>query len=304
MMLVLINSFLVSAAAVAAALAGSIVARSAVTRLVLWYAALIAVLVLSPLTLALPPAQGAGAWDAGWIVKAWLSIAFVSLAAITYGYVRARRRLASTFVADERVTATALGVRAELRCRRTFSTYITAAVRSPQFLGLWRPTIALPASHARMDARELRAVLLHEVAHVRRYDDWFLAFDAIARSVFFFNPGVLFIVQRLRFERELSCDEAAVSMMPASTYTIVLLRIAEKTRATLARRIDTPRPAHGGASPTANCVAPPQHRCRGSDDARLRRISAMRRPAAAASRGRESRVAGCSCCRAAVRGPR
>ena len=57
----------------------------------------------------------------------------------------------------------------------------------------------------------MEAVLLHELAHIRRYDYFVNLLQAIAETVFFFNPGLLWISSVLRDERENCCDDIALS---------------------------------------------------------------------------------------------
>jgi hypothetical protein len=101
-------------------------------------------------------------------------------------------------------------------------------------VGLWRPTIILPASFRRFDHGSVRAVLLHEVGHVRRRDDWTLLLEQLVKAIFFFNVPLFFVSKRLAFERELACDELAVSRISVTHYCSALLRVATETEAQLA----------------------------------------------------------------------
>jgi hypothetical protein len=77
---------------------------------------------------------------------------------------------------------------------------------------------------------ELEAILLHELAHLRRYDDWTNLAQKVIKAVFFFHPAVWFIEGRLTLEREMACDDAvlAANFSPRS-YAESLLGLAEKS---------------------------------------------------------------------------
>ena len=57
---------------------------------------------------------------------------------------------------------------------------------------------------------ELRALLLHELAHVRRRDHLINAVQAAVEVVLFFHPAVWWISQQVRVEREFCCDDSSV----------------------------------------------------------------------------------------------
>lgn len=82
---------------------------------------------------------------------------------------------------------------------------------SPALYGCVRPRLLLPVGFVqRLDETQLRHVLLHECAHVRRQDialNWLLAF---LESIYWFHPAVWFAFARLRAERELACDDIAL----------------------------------------------------------------------------------------------
>jgi beta-lactamase regulating signal transducer with metallopeptidase domain len=82
---------------------------------------------------------------------------------------------------------------------------------SPALYGCVHPRLLLPVGFVqRLDESQLRHVLLHECAHVRRQDialNWLLAF---LESIYWFHPAVWFAFTRLRAERELACDDIAL----------------------------------------------------------------------------------------------
>jgi len=63
---------------------------------------------------------------------------------------------------------------------------------------------------ARLSPCELEAVVLHELAHAKRWDNWTGAFVHALACVFWFHPLLWWIERHLHCERELACDEMVV----------------------------------------------------------------------------------------------
>ncbi len=101
----------------------------------------------------------------------------------------------------------------------------------PFACGLIRPTIVLPAASDRWTPDRRRAVLLHELAHVRRRD---LVGHLLARvvcAVYWFHPLVWAAARRLRAESERACDDVALACgARAADYAEHLLDIVTSVR--------------------------------------------------------------------------
>ena len=84
-------------------------------------------------------------------------------------------------------------------------------VKMPLVAGHWRPMIFMPVGLLTgLPAGEIEAVLLHELAHIRR-NDWLINLvQHVASNLFFFNPGYLWMSALLRDERENCCDDIAI----------------------------------------------------------------------------------------------
>lgn len=84
-------------------------------------------------------------------------------------------------------------------------------VYSPALYGWWRPRLLLPAGLTqRLSGDELRHVLLHEFAHLKRRDILLNWMASAAQVLHWFNPVVWFTLRRLRAERELAADHLAL----------------------------------------------------------------------------------------------
>jgi hypothetical protein len=100
-------------------------------------------------------------------------------------------------------------------------------------MGLLRPAIVLPPQVLqRCEAAEVRLILAHELAHLRRGDlawSWLLL---VLRSLFFFHPLVWVASHEWRETQETACDHLALRTTRAtpSEYGAALLRVAELCR--------------------------------------------------------------------------
>jgi beta-lactamase regulating signal transducer with metallopeptidase domain len=117
----------------------------------------------------------------------------------------------------------------------------------PMVWGLFRPVLMLPASAALWPRARLEAVILHEIAHVRRKDALTQFLAEIARAIYWFNPLVWVAARRLYLEREHACDDIVLNTgTRASEYAgelLDLVRSLRTTRATALAAIAMARPS-------------------------------------------------------------
>jgi beta-lactamase regulating signal transducer with metallopeptidase domain len=232
---------------------------SASARYVVWWAALAGVLALgwtgAPATSAVPAAavRSAGAPAGGFaltlppvpawletsLVMVWIVVAAIGLGRLVGAMVRLRqqRRTCRPISSDgERRlplwrSARDLGRRTRLM--------VSDAAPVASVLGFVRPVIVLPRRLlASVTDHELDQIVLHEHAHVQRYDDWSRLAQAIIEALCPFHPAVRRIGRSLDLEREIACDEWVVARTRAPrAYARCLTRIAEWTMAHPARAI-------------------------------------------------------------------
>jgi beta-lactamase regulating signal transducer with metallopeptidase domain len=125
--------------------------------------------------------------------------------------------------------------RAALGMRRRVRLLSAPGVGTPLTWGTLRPTVLVPADAAggaaAWPAEHRRAVLLHELAHVRRLDCLLAVLAHGTCAAWWFHPGVWWAAHRLRLERERACDERVLlAGVRPSDYAECLLRIADRAR--------------------------------------------------------------------------
>lgn len=110
------------------------------------------------------------------------------------------------------------------------SLHLVSGLGSPMLVGAIRPRLLIPASWARESSdEEVRAVFLHELAHLKRGDLWWNTGAFLVAALHWFNPAVWWLVRRFRADREVLCDLAAARLTGnPSGYAGVLLGLFER----------------------------------------------------------------------------
>ncbi|HEY1871853.1 MAG TPA: M56 family metallopeptidase, partial [Chitinophagaceae bacterium] len=89
--------------------------------------------------------------------------------------------------------------------------YISDIITSPVTIGFLKPIILMPiAAITNLSQKQVEAVLLHELAHIRRYDYFVNLLINFVRTILYFNPFVKFFAKTIEREREKSCDEIVI----------------------------------------------------------------------------------------------
>lgn len=108
-------------------------------------------------------------------------------------------------------------VQGRLGLRREVRLLVTPAVSEPGVWGVLRPVVALPEGVSeRLDDAELEAVFMHELSHIKRWDNLAGNLQRALCCVFWFHPVVWLIDRRLLAEREQACDDVVVRLGGAS----------------------------------------------------------------------------------------
>ena len=93
-----------------------------------------------------------------------------------------------------------------------FPIYLSDRVSVPLAIGFLRPAVILPSSiFEHVDERALEAVIIHEIAHLHRYDVWTNALARVSEALLTLNPASWLVMRRLSIERELACDDCVVA---------------------------------------------------------------------------------------------
>lgn len=117
-------------------------------------------------------------------------------------------------------------VRRELGIRRSVPVRMSDIVAVPAVAGVFRPVLLLPADAYDWGSSDRRQVVLHELAHVVRWDGLSQLVTQLACAVYWFVPLVWYGARRAAQLRELACDDVVLRAgTRASTYAENLLRL-------------------------------------------------------------------------------
>ncbi|MBV8750115.1 MAG: pentapeptide repeat-containing protein [Candidatus Eremiobacteraeota bacterium] len=105
-------------------------------------------------------------------------------------------------------------------------------IETPVAIGFSRPVILIPTELATADGlAAIESLVLHEHAHLRRYDDWTNLVQRVIERLFWFNPIVWLVGRRIALEREIASDDAVVETTGAAhDYATSLWKLAREMR--------------------------------------------------------------------------
>ncbi len=119
----------------------------------------------------------------------------------------------------------------KMNIRKTVRTYFSHRVETPLMIGFFKPMILLPlATVNHLSVPQFEAVLLHELAHIRRDDYFFNLLQSVIDIILFFNPFTWWITKNIREEREKCCDEMVLQLSDPYHYASALLALEEPVR--------------------------------------------------------------------------
>lgn len=162
-----------------------------------------------------------------WILAIWLVGALTVGLPVTLGFRTIRRLRALSQPEDDRVDRAHLGLRVGLRRAWQLLVSRTSVPPAAMTWGIVRPIVLLPKESDGWPLERLEAVLLHELAHVRRFDCLSQLLSLLTCALYWFNPAVWLCARAMRAEAETAADDSVLRTgVTPSTYAEELLRIA------------------------------------------------------------------------------
>ena len=210
------------------------------TRFAVWFSALLGIAALplfgklasSGSELARQPEITMPASWALYIFAGWALVAAAGLVRVGAGFWHLHR-LRKTCVPIEVATLDPLLQKTlkEFSSPRLVAVCVSDQLRVPTAIGFVRPLVVLPSwTMQELSATELDAILLHELAHLRRWDDWTNLIQKVLGALFFFHPAVWWIEKNLALEREMACDDLVLAQTASPrVYAECLVSLAEKS---------------------------------------------------------------------------
>lgn len=216
--------------------------RNSGTRFAVWFAALLGIAALplfgswashgadlsqrSEITLPV-------SW-ALYVFAAWAVVAALGLLRVGIGFWHLHRVRKSCVAVDVATLDPMLQkTLAEFDSSRAVTPCVSDDLRVPTAIGFTKPLVVIPSwTIQELSTLELNAILLHELAHLRRRDDWTNLVQKIVGALLFFHPAVWWIDKKLALEREMACDDLVLAETQNTSpraYAECLVSLAEKS---------------------------------------------------------------------------
>ncbi|MCP3933551.1 MAG: hypothetical protein GY705_31170 [Bacteroidetes bacterium] len=146
------------------------------------------------------------------IVFGWLvGILFMSLKTISeFGFIHFLKKSGKSPVPQLWIEKLEM-LKKRIHLEKRIPLIISGKIVTPVVVGIIKPAILLPVSLVNgIPPSQLEALLLHELAHIKRYDPIVNFFQILIEVLLFFNPAVWWISNQIRIERENACDDFAI----------------------------------------------------------------------------------------------
>ncbi len=156
-------------------------------------------------------------------------VCLLSLKLIVSWFRVSRVQRSGTLIEDPHLLALFGRLKTQLKMKVSIPLRQSIAVHSPTVIGWLRPVVLMPASAiSGLSQPQLSAILVHELAHIRRADYLVNLLQAVIETLLFYHPAVWWLSSRIRHERENCCDDLAVTICgDKRVYVTALLKLEQ-----------------------------------------------------------------------------
>ncbi|MFL6351516.1 MAG: M56 family metallopeptidase [Bryobacteraceae bacterium] len=149
-----------------------------------------------------------------WFVLIWFAgVLIFSVRALGGWFVLERLRREKAHELPGILRQRCLALQRRLGITRTVRYVESRLLDSPAVVGWFRPVILLPVTALTgLSPQQLEAVIVHELAHIKRLDCFVNLFQIAAETLLFYHPAVWWVNRSIRAERENCCDDIAVGV--------------------------------------------------------------------------------------------
>ena len=168
-----------------------------------------------------------------WLVLLWLAgIVALSLRALGGWYLVQSLKHRDTLAVPADLLRRCHGLQRRLRMGWPVRFSLSSRIDVPVVIGFLRPMILIPVSAvAGLAPQQLDALILHELAHIRRLDTAINILLTAVETLLFYHPAVWWVGRQVRIEREHCCDDFAVSACGDAALYVEALTSLELWRA-------------------------------------------------------------------------
>jgi TonB family protein len=124
---------------------------------------------------------------------------------------------------------------------------LSSRTNVPLVIGCLRPVILIPVSAiSGLSPQQLDALILHELAHIRRLDTVINILLTAVETILFYHPATWWVSRQVRIEREHCCDDFAVSACGDAALYVEALTSLEEWKAASGLVLTAKLAANGG----------------------------------------------------------
>lgn len=159
----------------------------------------------------------------------WALLSFVMLARLGFGYRKLRRLKAQAAPASAEWQRRLKSLSRINGVQRQTQLLVSSHIAAPMSLGFLHPAILIPQTLLdTLSDSELEHVVLHELAHLRRRDDWTNLAQKLIEALLPIQPAIYWVGHQMTLEREMACDDWVIAATgTAEPYAASLARVAE-----------------------------------------------------------------------------
>ena len=168
-----------------------------------------------------------------WLTPLWLGGMLLFQCRALAGWMTARRfRRTGLCCAPAKWCEDILRLSARMRLSRPVTLLESCLAETPLVIGYLRPVILMPVGLLMgMPTTQVEAILLHEMAHLRRHDYLVNLAQTFVEGLLFYHPAVWWISGVMRAERENCCDDLVVAVTGGAYEYASALAALEQNRA-------------------------------------------------------------------------
>ncbi|MBN1972192.1 MAG: leucine-rich repeat protein [Sedimentisphaerales bacterium] len=166
----------------------------------------------------------------GSVFLCWLTFVVIMVMLLIQKTFFVKRLINQSQEADGKMKNTLKKASLQMGIRTKIALRISETVLSPSVCGLFKPIILIPKTLSeKINTIDLKAILLHELAHIKRYDLWVNLIQAILQIIYIYNPLLWIANIVIRNVREQAVDEMVLVAMgeQAEDYPKTLLNISK-----------------------------------------------------------------------------
>ncbi len=159
----------------------------------------------------------------------WAFLSLAMLARLAGGYRELRRLKSGATPAPDHWELRLRRLCVSTGVRRRTRLLLSKQVAGPVSLGFLDPAILIPRAFlATLSHAELDHIVMHELAHLRRRDDWTNLAQRFIEAALPLHPAVYWLSRRMSLEREMACDDWVIAATgTAKPYAASLTKVAE-----------------------------------------------------------------------------